>query len=444
MREDGPDAWDIEAAKTAVARGEVPPDILLKTVAERLERVEPVVRAYRWRPPAPVAPPPGQRGTAPLDGVPLAVKDLFDVEGMPTTGGSAAYGWVADEDAPAVRALRRAGAWVVGKSHTRELAFGITCPPTANPWDLTRIPGGSSGGSAAAVAAGLAWAALGTDTAGSIRIPAACCGVVGFKPSTGCLSTAGVMPLSWTLDHVGPLARSAADAAALFQILAGRPVPAAPRAPRRVRIPERYLDGWVDAAVAPLWQGVLDTLRDAGVPVLPIDMEPFDEWVDMFRGIRLPEAFAYHRPVLESDRRRLLGPGLADRLEEGRDVPAYRYLDAMAARRALQATWQDRLEAADQVWMPTIPVTAPPDGHDPVSVAGRMVDLWTALVRFTLPWNVLGWPALSVPAGVATDGLPVALQIIGPAGSDDAVLGAGQWWETVRGPWTFPAGGFRA
>jgi aspartyl-tRNA(Asn)/glutamyl-tRNA(Gln) amidotransferase subunit A len=427
-----------------MGRGEVPPDMLLRTVAERLERVEPVVRAYRWRPPAPVGPPGRRMVAAPLDGVPLAVKDLFDVEGMPTTGGSAAYHWFADQDAPAVAALRQAGAWVVGKTHTRELAFGITCPPTANPWGLNRIPGGSSGGSAAALAAGLAWAALGTDTAGSIRIPAACCGVVGLKPSTGCVSTSGVMPLSWTLDHVGPLARSVADAAALFQIVARRPVVAVPEPPRRVRIPEEYLEGWVDGAVAPLWRGLLDALQDAGIPVLPVAMEPFEKWVGVFRGIRLPEAFAYHRPVLESEGRHLLGPGLAERLEEGREVPAWQYLDAMAARRALQASWQDRLDPGDQVWMPTLPVTAPLEGQDPVSVAGRPVDLWTALVRFTLPWNVLGWPALSVPVGVAEDGLPVAFQIIGPAGSDEGVLAAGRWWETLRGPWVFPAGGFRA
>lgn len=426
-----------------MARGMAPRDILIRTVRERLVTVEPTIRAYRWLPDRLAGDLDKGHRKDVLSGVPMAVKDLMDVAGMPTTGGSAAYHWVPTEDAPAVGALRAAGAWIVGKSNTRELAFGVTCPPTVNPWGVDRIAGGSSGGSAAALAAGLAWCALGTDTAGSIRIPAACCGVVGFKPSTGAVDVSGVMPLSWTLDHVGPLARSAQDAARLFALLTGDAPVLAGRPPGRVWVPREYLDGWMDAEVAGWFETVLERVARQGVDVKPLTMEPFSDWVEVFRAIRLPEAFAYHRPLLESGRSEDLGAGLAERLREGRDVKAYLYVDALRRRRAWRQAWAARLGPDDQIWMPTLPVGAPPLDADPIVVNGRAQDLWSALVRFTLPWNVLGWPAVSVPVGLQAEGLPVGVQMVGAEGSDARVLQAAMWWETMRGAWPFPAGGFR-
>ncbi|MGC8487956.1 MAG: amidase family protein, partial [Clostridia bacterium] len=194
---------DLVGTLELIGEGRLPADALLHTVRQRLSTVEPRVHAYRRLSPGLDTAVPG---AGPLAGVPLAVKDLIDVQDLPTEGGSPAYHWVPVRHAPVVDRLVRAGAVVVGKAHTRELAFGITCPPTVNPWDLTRTTGGSSGGSAAALAAGLAWAALGTDTAGSIRIPAALTGVAGLKPTHGRLSVQGIMALSWTYDAVGPMA----------------------------------------------------------------------------------------------------------------------------------------------------------------------------------------------------------------------------------------------
>jgi len=427
---------DMVGALEAAARSGRPPSILLEAVKERLPLVEPRVRAYRTLDPRfeTARPKPG-----PLAGVPLAVKDLIDVRGLPTEGGSPAYHWMPKRDAPVVSRLVRAGAVVVGKTHTKELAFGITCPPTGNPWDLDRIPGGSSGGSAAALAAGLAWAALGTDTAGSIRIPAALTGVVGLKPTYGRLPVNGVMALSWTYDTVGPMARSVRDVARLYRVLTHAPSDASPGRPMKVRVPEGYLTGFLDAGVASDFERAQDAFHQVGVASEPVEMEPFMRWTRLFRTVRLPEAYLYHKPMLESEAAFSLGEeGLRERLQAGAHVGAYEYIEALRELQDLRRTWLRRVRPGELVMLPTVPVTAPRAGEDPVDVAGVARDLWETMVRYTVPWNVLGWPALTVPMGLR-GGLPTALQIVGRPGTERMVLAAALWYESRRGPWRYPS-----
>jgi aspartyl-tRNA(Asn)/glutamyl-tRNA(Gln) amidotransferase subunit A len=427
---------DLTAAREQVAAGRLTTSELAALGFSRYTAYEPTVRAFLHVDWEQVLAADASRARLPLAGAPTGIKDLADVAGMPTTGGSRAYRWVASADAPAVKRWRDAGAAIVGKTNTQELAFGVFTPPTVNPWNPAHIPGGSSGGSAAALASGMVLAALGTDTGGSVRIPAACCGVVGFKPTYGQVPVDGIMPLSYTCDHVGPLAHSVRDAAGLYRLLAARPEAsgAVGEFRRRAGVPWTYLADRLDTPVQMGFDRALDVFRDAGWTIAAVDMEPWDEWLDLQLTLRLPEAYLYHREVLEGPRRALLGGDLAERLDPGRTMPATRYVAARLRREALQRQWTERVRDVDVVLMPTLPVTAPKVGQRELVLGGRTVTVWEALISLTAPWNVLGWPALSVPMGLAADGLPMGLQIIGRWGEDEAVLALGAWFEDQVGP----------
>ncbi|MCL8208481.1 MAG: amidase [Actinomycetia bacterium] len=428
-----PEIPDLVAARERLAAGRLAPHEPTELAAARIAAHEGRVRAFLHLDlegalaaarTAPVG--------ADLGGIPLGVKDIVDVAGMPTTGGSRAYRLEPDRDATAVARWRAAGAVLLGKTNTQELAYGVVTAPTRNPWRLDRIPGGSSGGSAAAVAAGMALGALGTDTGGSIRIPAACCGVVGFKPSYGAVSADGVMPLSWTLDHVGPLAHSVRDAAWLYDVLRGVPprlrTPLAP-GPHRAAVPWDYLRGRLAPAVERAFGEALDVFRRAGFRVTAVPMEPWEEWRDLQLTIRLPEAYLVHQEVLEGPRRALLGGDLADRLDPGGRIRALDYVRAQRRRLELRARWLERARDFDVVLLPTLATGAPPVGAETVRVGDGDLSLWEAMVRLTAPWNVLGWPAVSVPAGFDDDGLPVGLQVVAPEGQDETALAAALWYE---------------
>lgn len=433
------DIPDIQAAVAAMKAGRLSAGELVKRAERRIHDWEDKVQAFlhldlaaardtaegvRWPEPAPLLP-----------GIPTVVKDLADVAGMPTTGGSQAYRWQAQEDAPVVHRLRQAGAAILGKTNTQELAFGVITAPTRNPWNLDHIPGGSSGGSAAALASGMTLAGLGTDTGGSIRIPAACCGVVGFKPTAGRVSAQGVMPLSYTLDHVGPLAHSVPDANRQYRVMAGLPylsrVPAGQVKHRRAAVPEKYIENRMTDEVRRRFEECLAVFRDDGWEITEIAMEEWEQWLSLQLAIRLPEAYLYHQDVLEGPRRRLLGGNLAERLDPGRTLSALEYVRAQQRRLSLMAAWQARFESIDVVLMPTLPSAAPKVGQDTLMMAGREVSVWEALISLTAPWNVVGFPAISVPAGAGRDNLPLALQIIGRTGADDVVLEVAAWFEAA-------------
>lgn len=438
---------DLSAAVEAVRTGATSPEALFDLAEARYRRFESRLKAFVYADWAGARTRIPQAAPGLLQGMPVGIKDLVDVAGMPTTGGSRAYRWIPETDAPAVARLKAAGAVVVGKTNTHELAYGVITPPTRNPWDPERIPGGSSGGSAAALAAGMVLGALGSDTGGSIRIPAACCGVVGFKPTTGRVPAAGVIPLSWTLDHVGPLAHSVRDAARLFAVLAAEAVPPLEPPPSgvRVAVPEEYLDGTADEGVRAVFERALAVLRDLGWTVTRIAMEPWPRWRQLFADIRGPEAFVYHQPLLDSPGADALSPAVRQNLENSRHTPAAVYIRALRERAALGAEWAERMRGIDAVVMPTIPVPAPPVGAETIVVGGRTQRVWETLLSYTAPWNILGYPALSVPAGLSPEGLPVGLQIVGPSGADAAVLALGaafeaaSGWSAVPPPWARPA-----
>jgi Asp-tRNA(Asn)/Glu-tRNA(Gln) amidotransferase A subunit family amidase len=367
----------------------------------------------------------------PLHGIALGIKDIIDVAAMPTTMGSPVYaGNVARQTAPVVQQLERAGAIVLGKTVTSEFAF-YTPRKTRNPWNPAHTPGGSSMGSAAAVAAGMASGALGSQTNGSVVRPAAFCGVVGYKPSHGIISTEGVMPYAPTLDTVGVFARNVGDAALLASACApaARPLPAEcgslPRPPRLAAVRSPV---W-DAASAPqkkLFADNLAALHRAGAAVTEAELpEPFQAAHAVQRAIMAYEA-AQHLGAVQREHRPLLSARLNAFLDEGAAIDEQRYRDALASRAHLSALWAQFSAAHDAI------VTPPATGEAPADL-GQTGD-----PTFCTIWTLLGAPALAIPVALGPSGLPLGLQIVGPDGDDKAVLAAGAWCERV-----LPFPGFR-
>ncbi len=367
----------------------------------------------------------------PLHGVPISVKDLIDMQGLPTTAASRVRdGHMADRDAPAIAHLRQAGAVIVGKTNLHEFAFGTTNEdsaygPARNPHDVSRSPGGSSGGSAASVAAGMALATVGTDTGGSIRIPSAACGIVGLKPTIGEVSTDGVVPLSRTFDHVGPLTQTVADAFLVFHALLGDHI-ARPPAPMplhgvRLAIPRRYFCDVLDDEVRARFEEAVERMRAAGAHVDEIEIAHADQIATVYMHISLPEAAAYHASTLDREPEKYT-PNVRLRLEMSRYLLAEDYVRALAGRDALRREMDAALTQHDALVLPTLPIPAPPIGATTVDVAGRPEPVRAMMLRLTQPFNVSGHPAISVPCGSARSGLPVGIQLVGARLKTDALL----------------------
>jgi aspartyl-tRNA(Asn)/glutamyl-tRNA(Gln) amidotransferase subunit A len=390
----------------------------------------------------------------PLHGIPVAVKDIVETAGLRTTGGSRLRAeHVPARDAFVVHRLRQAGAVIVGKANTHEFAAGGTGEnphygSARNPWDPERVAGGSSSGSAVAVAAGLALGAVGTDTGGSIRIPAACCGVVGLKPTYGRVSRAGVFPLAWSLDHVGPMAGSVGDAAALLGVMAGAdpedpasapwPVPdfgarlgeTASLRGLRLGIPRGWTAAGVQPGVRAAFEGALRALQSLGAELREVDLPEPDALAPVNRAIAFAEGTAYHWADLQQHPE-LYGADVRARKEAGRLVTGVQYLQAQRLRAQLCRQVGAILREVDALATPTLPVVAPRFGE----ATGYGADL----IRFTAFVNLLGLPAVSVPCGLA-DGLPAGLQLVGRAFREADLLRVAGAYEQARGPWP-PAGG---
>jgi aspartyl-tRNA(Asn)/glutamyl-tRNA(Gln) amidotransferase subunit A len=358
----------------------------------------------------------------PLHGVPISVKDLFDVRGHATTAASnVRRDHVAAQDANAVIYLRRAGAVIIGKTNLHEFAFGTTTEDSAfgaahHPLNAAHSPGGSSGGSAVSVAAGMALGTLGTDTGGSIRIPAAACGLVGLKPTFGETSTDGVVPLSWTLDHVGPLAQSVTDAWHVHQALLGRPL-SRPLVPRplsglRFGVPRRYFCDVLQPDVRQQFELALEQLRGAGAKIDRVNLAHADYIATIYLQLVFGEAAAYHAATLESQPLGYTTP-VRLRLELARYVLAEDYLRAMTGRRLLQREVDAALASREALLLPTLPITAPRLGEANVAIDGTAHPVRTLMLRLTQPFNITGHPALSLPSGRGANGLPVGLQVVG-------------------------------
>lgn len=360
----------------------------------------------------------------PLHGIPISIKDVIHVAGVPTYAGSDAYYALPGQDAESVARLRAAGAIIMAKVSTHEFALGVTCPQSRHPHDLTRIPGGSSGGSAISIATGMALASLGTDTRASSRVPAALCGVVGFKTTFGLVPAGGIVQLSWTMDHVAPLAASVADAACMVDCMVG---PSSnllqhadgPIAGLRVGVPAAAFDG-ANPEVAAAVRAALRRLEDHGVTLVEVEY-PDDSDFRMANAAGLVvsrcEALAYHRS-LQTDFSRLWAE-TADQLTVAAQVDAAEYLAAQRFRAEFAQRMMEQVNALDltALAMPTSLVTAPA-----VSEAERYL---TVLSRNAIPWSFIGWPAMSVPCPVQERCLPVGLQLIAPPYEDATLVRVG-------------------
>lgn len=383
----------------------------------------------------------GYRG--PLHGIPIALKDLFYTRGLRTTAGSRILrDFVPDEDATVVTRLRDAGAVMVGKTNMHEWAFGATNTnphfgDVHNPWDMDRVSGGSSGGSAAAVAACMASAALGSDTGGSIRIPAALCGVVGLKPTYGRVSRYGAIPCAWSLDHVGPLCRTAEDAAIVMSAIAGADPrdPASSREPvpdyradlsrgisgLKIGVLREYLSGPTDPEVSTAFQTALGVLRQLGAGIEEVSVPEVRFAVAASTTIMSAEASSYHEEYLRT-RPEDYGEDIRDRLEMGLLMAATDYVKAQRVRRMMIDRFLGLFRQYDALVCPTEPATAPRFDQGTVQFGETAEPRGTTLVRHTRLFNLTGLPAASVPCGFASNGLPVALQIAAAPFAEGTVL----------------------
>ena len=390
------------------------------------------------------------RPTTTLAGAPIALKDLFDVTGIATTAGSPLFkANIARDDSAVAERLFEAGAVDLGKTNLHEWAFGVTTNnphfgPTRNPWALDRIPGGSSGGSAAALAAGLIFGSIGSDTGGSIRIPASLCGVVGLKPTYGRVSLRGAIPLAWSLDHAGPMARTVRDVALLLQVIAGydasdpvsadvptddylADIEAGVRGLRIGVVSGRFmsrfaLDEQPSPDVAAAIRQAAAVLGGEGARIEDAELPRSDELRSAQRVVIGTEAGAYHRERLVAHRE-AYGKDVAERIDLGLANSGAEYAMARRTRDELRRAYADALGEWDAILLPTTPTTAPlRDGQDAISAAAK-------LTAYTSPFNLTGLPAISIPCGFDATGLPIGLQLVAGPWNEARLLRVARTYE---------------
>jgi aspartyl-tRNA(Asn)/glutamyl-tRNA(Gln) amidotransferase subunit A len=377
----------------------------------------------------------GGRHLGPLHGIPISLKDLIDVEGTPTTAGSLVRkDMTAAADAVVTRQLRQAGAVFVGKTNLHEFAFGTTSEdsgfgPARNPHDPGRSPGGSSGGSGIAVATGMSLGSIGTDTGGSIRIPAAACGVVGLKPEYGRISTHGVVPLSRQLDHVGPLAASVADAWLLYNALqpAKARVNMLPEAAvlkgLTFGLPKSYLFDRLDEDVDRVLLQTIELLRGQGATIREVTLPHANDIATVYLHLVFGDAAEYHAPTLES-RPQDYTPNVRLRLELARYVLAEDYIRALRGKAVITAEIDRALDGVDALLCPALAIAAPPIGAATVPVKGGHEAVRSVMLRCTQPFNLSGHPAIALPCGKTPAGLPIGVQLVGHKGRTPALVQA--------------------
>lgn len=390
----------------------------------------------------------GPRST--LHGAPLAVKDIIAVEGLPMTAGSKVLGSKkAKRDAECVHRARTAGMIVLGTTNLHEFAAGTTNLNThyghvRNPWNTELISGGSSGGSAAAVAAGLAGIALGTDTGGSVRIPAALCGVLGLKPSRGLISTTGVFPLSWSLDEVGILARSSWDASAALLALAKPQAPAPPRIPPpaptrpRIGVPWSLFEENLEPPVSQAFNTFLQTLEALDAEVLDLELPWVQPALRHWRTIRGAEAAAVHKNWLET-RPHLYSDEVRENLASGLGIPAVEYITALRERDKFAAKAAALFTSLDAIATPTLPIAAPKISTVEAMTIKERAELRAKMISLTFMANLAGLPAVSIPVKPAGGGPVHGVQLIGPQGGDYTLLGIAWEYEYAVNGFSFPA-----
>lgn len=398
----------------AVRDRKISPAELAREALERIDRLNPALNAFIT-----VVEPRRHAHHGTLHGIPIAHKDCFATKGIRTTGGSKILaGRIPDHDAAVVTMLDDAGAVTMGKTNLHEICYGITSTnphygAVRNPWDLERIPGGSSGGSAAAVAAGLVYAATGTDTGGSIRLPASFCGVVGLKPTYGTVSRQGCLPLGITLDHVGPIARTVRDVELVFRAMgAGLPLTGRARiAGLQVGVPENYFFDRLSPEVRAAVRHAVQTLAGIGAEPLEVRIDGMEELNTIGRVTLSAEASSlWRRQILE--RPQDFGTDVSMALERGLTISAADYLAAQRLRRKLTKQLQPLWDRVDCLITPVTPTTAPRIGDTTIRIGGVDEDIRVGSTRLVRPFNVLGWPALSMPCGFSEAGLPIGVQLV--------------------------------
>ena len=446
-----PQTLSISAALERLRSKEISPAVLIDACLRRTDRLNPELNAFITRMDdfaSQEATRLSQQGATgfPLYGIPIAVKDLYETKGVLTTAGTPFFrDFIPDEDCVAIQKLKEAGAIITGKANTHEIALGVTgvnphFGTCRNPWNPQRISGGSSSGSAVAVATGMSLGALGTDTGGSIRIPASLCGVVGLKPTYGRVSLRGIFPLSGNLDHAGPLAKSVRDAALLLQVIAGYD----PLDPASADVPtEEYplrldesLKGWkialaggdyievTDAEVMSAINQAAKAFESLGAHVMKVEMNYLRELALANGQMVQADAATYHRERL-AQHPDWFGADIRERLENGRSLASADY--SLARRTQAEGRrWMEALfHEHDLLMLPATPITAPLiEGTSAIEQARR-------LTRFTAPFNLTGLPALSLPCGFDSAGLPIGLQLVSKAWAEARVLRAGHAYEKV-------------
>ncbi len=382
-----------------------------------------------------------RRDRGPLHGIPISLKDNIYTTGIRTTAGSQILrDFVPKQDAPVVTALKQAGAVLLGKTNMHEFAYGVTNNNphfglVHNPWDLARISGGSSGGSAAALAAGLCFGSIGTDTGGSIRVPSSLCGTVGLKLTLGRVSTEHVIPLSPTLDVVGPMARTVSDVALLFQAILSpsasqnsfrQPKFSSPHARKpRLGIPKEFFLDVLSPEVASVFDASLKLLRKDGAQIKRVSLPGIEETEDAGNQIAWPEALLFHQQSgWYPDRAAEYGEDVRSRLEMGTKVTAATYLQALQSREKFITRFHSTLREndLDALIVPTTPITAPLIGEESTTIDGKSHATRALLLRLNRPANLAGIPAISVPCGLTKINLPVGLQFIGALNAESLLL----------------------
>jgi aspartyl-tRNA(Asn)/glutamyl-tRNA(Gln) amidotransferase subunit A len=448
----------IEALAPLLRSKKLSPVELTRFLLERISALQPVINAYITVT-ADLAMLQARRAEkeivkgryrGPLHGIPISIKDLFYTRGIRTTAGSKVLkNFVPEENAAVVNRLLESGCVLLGKTSLHEFAFGVTnvnphYGPVRNPWDVNRISGGSSGGSAASVISAQAIASFGTDTGGSIRIPSAACGCVGFKPTYGRVPLDGVIHLSASLDHAGPLSRCVMDAAFLFDVVAdyglwnSSPDRAIAEMRRgigsfRIGVPRQYFFDRLQTAVRNAIMVAIDVFQQLGARISEVDLKGMDETAWLAAEITGDEAFAYHQKWLEQ-RSQDYGKDVRLRLQQSGKATAALYIQAQQRRLAYAQRLAEALNSVHVLLAPTLPVVAPRIDEKEVRAGRSTEDVRLALLRLTRPGNLAGLPAISIPCGFSPEALPVGLQLIGRRSDETTLLRAAYAYERAT-PW---------
>src|SRR5919197_3380785 len=449
-----------------IKSGEISPVDLIEICLGRIEKLNPTLNAFitviekeHLYKQAQIAEKEIKQGNhlSPLHGIPFSIKDIFYAKGIRCTAGSKILtSYIPHADATVVKRMKKAGAILIGTNNLNEFASGITginpfYGSSKNPWNISKISGGSSGGSAVAVATGMVPISLGTDTGGSIRVPSSLCGVTGLKPTYGRVSKHGIMSLAPSLDHIGCITRSAWDAGAILQAIAGQdafdPSPENEQVPDYVKtiderkittcknlsvgVPKEYFFDYLEPQVKRVFHDFIDTIKSMDIILTEINLNKTDKIYDSWAPIRLAEAAEIHLEWLET-RAKDYGEDVRRMLIEGTKISAVKYIRAQRFRNEIRNEFMRIFKNVDVLVMPTTPLTAPTFDERIISIDGKVHEIRQVLLRNNIAFNSTGLPAVSIPVGLANHNMPVGVQIVGRPFEEDKILSIAYTYESVN------------